>query len=205
MSAYAAPLPPALLADQLVQRRSLATDAAVVLGGVAVVAVLAQVTIPLWPVPVTGQTLGVMLVGAALGARRAAAALTTYLVAGLAGLPVFAGAVGGPAAVATPSFGFIIGFIFAAALIGWLAQRDWDRRPLLALAGFGAASIVPFLIGVPYMAMILGLLGMPNDLGTLLTLGVTPFLLGGAIKWVLAAMLTPLAWRAVRSVEQRRR
>jgi len=204
VSALAAPSPrPILLADHLIQRRGLVTDAVLVLAGVSVVALLAQVSIPLWPVPVTGQTLAVMVVGASLGARRAAAALTTYLIAGLAGLPIFAGAVGGPAAVATPSFGFIIGFIFAAAFIGWLAERHWDKRPLLALAGFLGASIIPFLIGVPYMGMILGLLGAPNDPATLIALGVTPFLLGGVIKWVLAAMLMPLAWRGVRAAERR--
>ena len=91
--------------------RAFALDAGLVAVGAAVVALLAQVEIPLWPVPITGQTLGVIVVGAALGAWRGAAALTTYMVAGLAGLPVFAGFTGTIAALGKPSFGFVMGFI----------------------------------------------------------------------------------------------
>lgn len=185
-----------VLADALIRSRSTAAQVGLVIAGAALVAVLAQVAVPLWPVPVTGQTLGVLVVGASLGARRAAAAMTTYLLAGVAGLPVFAGAMGGPASVAGPSFGFIIGFIPAAAFIGWLAQRHWDRRPLLALAGFAGASLIPFIIGVPYLGVVLSMLGMPHDVGTLVALGVVPFIVGGIIKWFLAAMIMPLAHRA---------
>ena len=156
----------------------------------------------MWPVPITGQTLGVMLVGAALGAWRGAAALLTYLVAGLAGLPVFAGLTGGIASVAKPSFGFIIGFVFAAALIGWLAQRNWDRRPLLSLVAFFGASLVPFVFGVPYMWVALEQLGTDMNLALAMQYGVTPFIIGGIVKWLLAAALLPLAWRLVRAVER---
>ena len=122
--------------------RALATDAALILTGAAVVAVLAQVSVPLWPVPITGQTLAVVVVGAALGARRGALALLAYLVIGLAGLPVFADFTGTVAAVAKPSFGFILGFIGAAFVAGWFAERAWDRKPWLAFVGFVAASAV---------------------------------------------------------------
>lgn len=190
----------AVLADMLIRARGLTAQIALVLGGAAMVALAAQVAVPLWPVPVTGQTLAVLVVGAALGARRAAAAMTTYMLAGLAGLPVFAGAMVGPAAVANPSFGFIIGFIPAAAFIGWLAQRHWDRRPGLALAGFAGASLIPFAIGVPYLGVVLSILGMPHDVGTLLAVGVVPFIVGGVIKWLLAAAILPLAHRAARAL-----
>lgn len=200
----AAAFPPALtLADRLVGSRSAVTDAGLVLGGVAVVGALAQVEVPLWPVPISGQTLGVMVVGASLGARRAAAAMTAYLLLGLAGLPIFAGGTGGPMSVAKPSFGFVIGFIFAAAFVGWLAERRWDRHRWLSLLGFLGASIIPFLVGVPYMGVILGRMGLPNDAATLLSLGVMPFILGGVVKWLIAASLMPLAWRAVRELDRR--
>ena len=192
-----------VLADVLAPSRGAVTTAALVVSGAGLVAVLAQVSVPLWPVPVTGQTLGVLLVGAALGARRAAAAMTTYMAAGLAGLPVFAGAGAGIASVAMPSFGFVLGFIPAATFIGWLAQRHWDRRPVLALAGFAVASLIPFLLGVPYMGMILAGLGMPHDVATLVSLGVTPFIIGGVVKAVLAAGLMPLAHRAARALRGR--
>ena len=123
--------------------------------GAALVAVLAQVEVPLWPVPITGQTLGVIVAGAALGSRRGALALTTYMLAGLAGLPVFAGGAGGVAYVLAPSFGFVLGFILSAAVAGWFAERAWDRKPWLAFIGFVVASVMPFLVGVPYMAFIL--------------------------------------------------
>ncbi|GAA3769647.1 biotin transporter BioY [Microbacterium kribbense] len=185
--------------------RAFAVDAGLVVIGAALVAVLAQVQIPMWPVPITGQTLGVIVVGAALGSRRGAAALTTYLLAGLAGLPVFAGFVGTIAAVAMPSFGFILGFIPAAFVAGWFAERAWDRRPVLAFLGFAAASVVPFLVGVPYLAMILnGFLGMHLGAAQILALGVTPFIVGGFVKAAIAAAAIPLAWRGVHALDARK-
>lgn len=194
-----------VLADALVRRRSLAIDAALVLTGALLVALLAQVEIPLPIVPITGQTLGVLVVGAALGSRRGAAALTTYMLAGLAGAPVFAGFTGSLAAVATPSFGFILGFIPAAFLAGWFAERAWDRRPYLAMVGFVSASVVPFLVGVPYMACILNVvMGAGMDLPAIVSVGVTPFIAGGLVKAAIAAVLIPVAWRAVRRVDEER-
>jgi biotin transport system substrate-specific component len=195
-----------VLADVLVRPstrgRAFAVDTALVLAGAAVVALLAQVEIPLWPVPITGQTLGVILVGASLGAWRGAAALTTYMVLGLAGLPVFAGLTGSLAALAKPSFGFVIGFIFSAFVAGWFAQRAWDRRPALAFVGFAAASVVPFLFGVPYLAYVLNVgLGLDLTVWQILEAGVFPFIVGGLIKAGLAALLIPGAWALVRKVD----
>ena len=185
--------------------RAFALDAALVVAGAAVVALLAQAEIPLWPVPITGQTLAVVLVGASLGVRRGGLALLTYLLAGLAGLPVFAGFSGSIAAIASPSFGFIIGFIPAAMVAGYAAQRAWDRRPLLAFAAFVGASVVPFLVGVPYMAFILnGVMGAGLTFEQVLAAGVTPFIVGGVIKAAVAAALIPLAWRGVAALENRR-
>jgi biotin transport system substrate-specific component len=165
--------------------------------------VLAQLEVPLWPVPVTGQTLGVVVVGAALGARRGAAALTTYLLAGLAGLPVFAGFTGSIAAVAKPSFGFIIGFIVAAFVAGWFAERAWDRRPVLAFAGFVLASAIPFVFGIPYMAFILNTVGGGTfGVSEILAFGLWPFVVGGLVKAAIAALLIPAAWAAVRAVDR---
>lgn len=187
-----------VLVDRLVPRSSALTNVALVVGGAAVVGLLAQVTIPMWPVPITGQTLGVMLVGGALGMRRGAAALATYLVAGLAGAPVFAGGAGGPAYVLAPSFGFVIGFIGAAAVAGWAAERAWDRNVVLAMAGFTLATAAPFIVGVPWMATVLGM----TDLSAILAAGVTPFILPGLIKAGIAAAVFPLAWTLVRSLDR---
>lgn len=204
-SAHAVPARRPVLVDAILPRAGAMTDVALVLAGAALVALLAQVTIPLPIVPITGQTLGVLVVGAALGAARGAAALTTYMLTGLAGLPVFAGFTGTIAAVATPSFGFILGFIPAAFLAGWFAERTWDRRPWLAMVGFVAASIVPFLVGVPYMAYILNVvMGAGYDLGGIIAVGVTPFIAGGLVKAAIAAIVIPAAWRSVRALDSLR-
>ena len=183
--------------------RAFALDAGLVIAGATIVALLAQVEIPLWPVPITGQTLGVIVVGAALGAWRGAAALTTYMLVGLAGLPVFAGFTGTVAAIGKPSFGFVIGFIFSAFVAGWFAERAWDRRPGLAFLGFAAASVVPFLFGIPYMAFILNVvMGLDYSFGELLAVGLLPFILGGLIKAALAAAIIPGAWALVRKADR---
>lgn len=191
------------LADRVVPR-SLVNNIALIATGVAVVSATALIEIPMWPVPVSGQTLGVMLVGATLGAWRGAVSLLSYMLLGLAGLPIFAGGTGGLIALAKPSFGFIIGFIAAAAFIGWLAERNWDKRPILSLFAFLGASIVPFLFGIPYMGMILGTMGLPTDIGSLLAFGFYPFIIGGIVKWLIAASVLPLAWRLVKSIDDKK-
>jgi biotin transport system substrate-specific component len=202
----AAPSRRRVLADVIARpstrARAFAVDAALVLAGVAVVALLAQVEIPLWPVPITGQTLGVIIVGASLGAWRGAAALTTYMVLGLAGLPIFAGLTGSLVAIAKPSFGFVIGFIFSAFVAGWFAERAWDRRPALAFVGFAAASVVPFLFGIPYLAVVLNVsLGLDLTFWQILEAGLFPFIIGGLVKAGFAALIIPGAWALVRKVD----
>lgn len=195
-----------LIARPSDRARALAVDAGLVLAGVAVVALLAKVSFFIGPIPITGQTLGVIVVGAALGARRGAIALTTYMLVGLAGAPVFAGLIAGPAYVLMPSFGFVIGFIPAAFVAGWFAERAWDRTPALAFVGFIAASIIPFLIGVPYMALILAtVLGQQITLVGVLSSGLMPFILPGLIKAAAAALIIPGAWLLVRGIDRAKR
>jgi len=207
MSLTAASRP--VLADLIVRptqrARAFAVDASLVLAGVALVALLAKVSFWIGPVPITGQTLGVVIVGAALGARRGAAALTTYMLIGLAGAPVFAGPAAGPAYVLSPSFGFILGFIPAAFVAGWFAERAWDRKPWLAFVGFVSASIVPFLIGLPYMALILATVtGLAVTPALIWEAGVAGFIVPGLIKAGFAALLIPGAWLVVRAVDRRK-
>ena len=207
MSAIAAaPSSRRVLADVIARPasrgRAFALDAGLVVAGAALVAVLAQVSIPLWPVPITGQTLGVIVVGAALGSRRGALSLITYMLVGLAGLPVFADFTGSIAAVAKPSFGFVIGFIFSAFVAGWFAEREWDRRPALAFLGFAIASLMPFLFGLPYLAFILNVvMGYDLTFVEILEAGLFPFIIGGIIKAGLAALIIPGAWALVRKVD----
>ena len=158
MSAIAAaPVPPRPRRRHrpaLARTRAFALDAALVVTGAAVVALLAQVSIPLWPVPITGQTLGVIVVGAALGAPRGRG-LTTYMLLGLAGLPVFAGFTGSIAAVAKPSFGFILGFIPSAFVAGWFARARLGPRPAARLRRLRRGERHPVPLRHPYMAFIL--------------------------------------------------
>ncbi|WP_405216872.1 biotin transporter BioY [Agrococcus sp. Ld7] len=202
MTAAAVPLPRTVLADALVGQRTLVKDVLLVTAGIAVVAALAQVEIPMWPVPITGQTLGVMLVAASLGFRRGVAALGGYLLLGVAGAPIFAGFTGSIAALGKPSFGYIIGFVATAAVVGWLAERRWDRRPVLAIALFGLASLIPFAFGIPYMAMMLAALGSPVDVAGAFALGFLPFIVGGLVKWAIAAAALPAAWAGVRALDR---
>jgi biotin transport system substrate-specific component len=189
--------------------RNLAVDSVLVIAGAALTAVAAQISIPLQPVPITGQTLAVLLVGVTLGATRGALSLVLYAVLGLAGLPVFApnddgSHLTGSAALNSASFGYVIGFIFAAALTGWLAQRQWDRKFLRALGAFFAGSVVPFVFGLVWLAAWLGNAGYPNDLNSVLVSGFYPFIIGGVIKAALGAGIISLAWFGARKADERK-
>ncbi|OII05664.1 BioY protein [Curtobacterium sp. MCBA15_007] len=188
--------PRAVLADRL-RTHGLATDAALVAGGALFTAAMAQLEVPMWPVPITGQTLAVVLVGATFGARRGMLSLLVYAVAGLAGAPFFADLQGGLQALALPSFGYVIGFIPAAGLVGWLARRNWDRNVGRAAVAMLLASAIPFVTGLPYLAVALGQLGAPNDVQSVLAAGLYPFIIGGVAKALIAAGILPLAWKAV--------
>ena len=191
------------LADRIFTR-TLALDIVLVVAGAALTAVAAQVAVPLWPVPITGQTLAVLLVGVALGATRGAISLALYSVLGIVGLPVFSEHSSGWGVIAGPTGGYIVGFIFAAALTGWLAQLQWDRKILRAFLAFLAGSVVPFAFGLPWLAAALGSLGFPNDLNSVLQAGLYPFILGGVIKAALGAGIITLAWYAVGVSDKRK-
>ena len=187
-----------VLADHL-GADSLVKDALMVLAGASLVGVLAQVSVPMWPVPITGQTLGVLLVGAILGARRGALSLLSYMLLGLAGMPWFSAASGGLAALAKPSFGYILGFIPAAWLIGKLSERAWDRHFWLSLAAFGGATLIPFIVGIPYMWAVLRIGGVSMSLTEALNAGFTPFIIGGIVKAATGAAVVGGLWKAMGS------
>lgn len=161
-------------------------------GGAIFVGLTAQVVIPLWftPVPLTLQTFSVLLVGATLGSTRGLASMALYVLAGLAGVPWFQGGGSG----VTPTIGYLVGFVAAAWLVGFLAERRGDRTPLRAAGLMVLGNVVIYAFGVA------GLLFMtPYDLPTALAKGVVPFLLGDAIKIAAAAALLPMTWKLVGS------
>jgi biotin transport system substrate-specific component len=182
---------------------------ALIVAGALLMALSANISIPVpgSPVPITGQTFSVLLVGGALGTRRGVLATLLYLVLGLF-LPVYAdhkqglaiiGAVTDGHVVLGATGGYLIGFVIAAGLVGRLAELGWDRRFGGALVAMAAGNLAIYLIGVPWLALALGW-----DLGTAVNKGMIPFLLGDLIKLALAAGLFPLTWWVVgRSTDER--
>lgn len=197
----AAPLSGPTLADRVIPR-TLVRDIALVAAGAGLTAAAAQVIIPAWPVPFTGQTFAVLLVGASLGMTRGALSMGLYALLGLVGLPVFAPQADGShltglAALAAPSFGYIVGFVAAAAIMGWFAQQKWDRKVLKTLVALVASTVVIYAFGMTWLGVVLAQLGVDDVLGTTIASGLVPFLIGDAIKAVLAAALLPAAWWAI--------
>ena len=176
------------LADRAIPR-GLVTDAALVAGGAVLTAGAAQLAVPLWPVPITGQTLAVLVVGGTLGATRGALSMVLYAVLGLVGLPVFSDGASGVSVIAGPTGGYIVGFIFAAALTGWLAERQWDRKILRGVLAFAAGTVVTFAFGLPWLSF-----ALQANLQETLAWGLYPFIVGGIVKAVLAAGILRGAW-----------
>ncbi|TPW70964.1 biotin transporter BioY [Schumannella sp. 10F1B-5-1] len=200
-----------VLADRLIGR-SLLGDIGLVAGGVLFTAVLAQVSIELPIVPITGQTLAVLLVGATLGAARGALSMIVYAAAGAAGLPVFSGLSSGVHVLLGTTGGFIVSYVVSAAFVGWLSEQAWDRRRVTAMLTFLGGTVVTFAIGVPWLYASLTRLGpevwraegYDSALAAAFGLGLLPFIPGGIIKAGLAAVLIPLCWRGADALEARR-
>ncbi len=153
-----------------------------ILLGTLVLAVSARIELPFWPVPMTMQTLAVLLIGYFYGTRLGIATLLAYLVEGTAGLPVFAGGAAGTAVFAGPTGGYLIGFAAAAALVGYGAERGWMRRLTGTVLVMSAAHALVFVFGVAWLALLIGA-------GKAITLGLTPFLAATAAKTALAVAL----------------
>lgn len=197
------------LAQTLVRRDARAgwvTDVMLVVLGSLVVAGLAQLSLrlPFTPLPITGQTLGVLLVGAALGATRGASALLLYLGEGAVGLPFFAEGRSGVAYLTTAdplhvSGGYLWGFVAAAFLVGFLAERGWDRSVPTAMSAMLLGNIVIYVFGIPWLAAALSVPvhAAGNQLNDALEFGLYPFVLGDLLKLLIAAGVLPTAWRFV--------
>jgi biotin transport system substrate-specific component len=189
------------LADRIFSR-GLVTDLILIAAGTALTSVLAQIAIPIWPIPITGQTFAVLFVGATLGVTRAVLSMLLYIAIGLLGLPVFAPQANGShitglAALLGPTGGYLVGFVLATALVGWLAQRDWDRRWLGTLVAFVGGTVVIYLIGLPWLYISLINLHVPDTLNYTLAHGLYVFLIGDTAKAIFAAVLLPVVWRLV--------
>ncbi|WP_427922478.1 biotin transporter BioY [Streptomyces sp. cg40] len=187
-TAVATARPGQVLADLLPASR--VRDIALVLGGAALTGLAAQLSVPVpgSPVPVTGQTFAALLVGTSLGAGRGFLSLALYALLGLAGVPWFAGGTHGSGA----SFGYIVGMLLASAAVGALARRGADRSVLRMAGTMILGEAIIYAVGVPYLAVSLDL-----STSAAIAAGLTPFLLGDALKAALAMGATPTAWKFV--------
>jgi biotin transport system substrate-specific component len=185
---------PAVLAELWVGHKT--REIALVILGAAWVAVLGQVSVPLGftPVPLSLGTFAALTAGAALGPVRAAASMALFMAAGLAGAPVFVGAKSG----LQPTFGYVIGYLAAAVLVGYLASRRADRKPHTMFLAMLAATAVLDGIGVTYLAITTGM-----GSGAAIKAGLLPFIVGDVIKAAAAAGLFPTFWAAVRRSRSR--
>jgi biotin transport system substrate-specific component len=164
-------------------------DAILILLGVLIVAVCAQVYIPIKPVPFTGQTFGVLIVGGALGFRRGALSLGLYLLLGAVGLPIFAQSASGIDVVRGASGGYLVGFVLAAAVVGRLAELGWDRGIVGSLGAMLIGSALIYVVGLPWLSVVGG-----YSVEDTLAYGLTPFIAWDAAKLALAAGIFPAAW-----------
>ena len=169
-------------------------DVSLVIAGALLIYLTARIHLPVpgSPVPITGQTFGVLLVGGALGFRRGLIGVGLYVLLGVVGLPFFAEGKGGLSVIWGATGGYLIGFAIAGALVGRLAELGWDRKIGGALGAMLLGNLVIYAIGLPW----LGVVTSSNPEETI-ALGLTPFLLGDALKLVLAAVLFPVAWWVV--------
>jgi biotin transport system substrate-specific component len=166
-------------------------DLFLIVAGSLLVALFAQIEIPLQPVPITGQTFAVLLVGALMGARRGGAALSLYLIEGISGLPFFSGGASGSAYLFGATGGYLIGFVAAAYAIGVMAERGLERNFRTSLIPFLVGTAIIYICGIAWLALVLG------SLQQAVIFGLLPFLVGDALKLIAAAIALPSAWKLI--------
>jgi biotin transport system substrate-specific component len=180
-------------------KKSLTADIALVLSGTTLTAIAAQMSIPNQPVPFTFQTLAVLMVGSTLGTVRAALSLTLYAVIGAFGLPVFTAQAHGVEYLFGATGGYIFGFILAAALVGFLAERGWSNNSIGMVGSYLIGSAIIYSIGATWLTY--GYLAGDWQKG--LALGVIPFLIWDAVKAFIAAAIVPEAWRIANKIRNK--
>ncbi|MBM4445758.1 MAG: biotin transporter BioY [Chloroflexi bacterium] len=179
--------------DVALPRTGFLWDVVLVVGFACLTAAFAQISFWIGPVPITGQTLAVLLAGALLGSRRGALSQLSYLAVGATGIPYWF-ALGGPLGIARligPTGGYLMGFVAAAFLVGWLAERGWDRRVWTAIPAMLGGSVVIYIFGLSWLAHFV-------SEGTLLQTGLYPFIVGDLIKVAVAALFLPSGWLLLR-------
>jgi biotin transport system substrate-specific component len=176
------------------KKRTFTSDFMLVVGGSLLIALCAKIKIPLLLVPVTMQTFAVLMIACLFGARRGTLTVLVYLAEGALGLPVFAHNTG-VLAFAGPTGGYLVGFIFAAFLTGFLAENGWDRNPATTILAMIFGNLVIYICGLLWLWFLLSV--GKTSLGSkgLLAVGLYPFVLGDVLKIILAACLLPAGWK----------
>jgi biotin transport system substrate-specific component len=174
-------------------------DVVLVLAGTALIAISAKIKVPFYPVPMTLQTLAIILIGSTYGFRLATLTLLAYLGEGLAGLPVFTNtppAPAGPLYFLGPTGGFLVGFLLLAMIVGYATDRGWDRSAIRLFAAAIVGQLVLFALGVAWLAWFASLSSGTVGLGVekAIAVGVTPFIWGGLLKTAFVALLVPATW-----------
>jgi len=165
----------------------------IVLGSLLVAALARiEIVLPFTPVPITGQTFGVLLIGAALGSKRGAASILLYITEGAFGLPFFAGGASGLGILTGATAGYLVGFVGAAYVLGWLAERGLERSVRTSVIPFIVGTVIIYVCGAAWLSILLG------SLTEAVTLGIVPFLIGDAVKLIAASLALPAAWKLVK-------
>ncbi len=185
---------PSNLSATVLPRTSAISKGLLVFGGALFLAALAQVVIPVpgSPVPVTGQTLGVLLLATAYGANLGAATFALYLLIGLAGAPVFANQGHGIERLIGPTGGYLVGMLIASWVLGSLAGRKWDQRFLSAITTMFIGNVIIFTFGLIWLHEYTG-----KDWAWTFSAGLTPFIFGEILKIVIAGTSLPALWKVV--------
>ena len=167
---------------------TMAHQVALVIGGSILLALSAHIKVPFYPVPVTMQTMLVLLIAMAYGARLGSATILAYLAQGAVGLPVFAGGAG-LAYMAGPTGGYLFGFVAAAYVVGTLAEKGWGKTAISTAFAMIIGNIVIYAFGVSYLSSIVG------SFDKAIQFGLAPFIYGDGLKIIIATALLPLAWK----------
>jgi len=196
VSTFALAASNAVMGPSRSRAHAIARRAILVISGTLLVAGAAQISIPLpfTPVPLTGQTFAVLLVGASLGAMDGLLSLALYVLVGAVGAPFFAGGASGWSILSGATGGYLIGFVLAAALVGKLAERGWDRSFSSSVAAFLTGSVVIYVAGILWLANALDASPISQEV---LIAGLYPFIIGDLIKLYAASALLPSAWKLV--------
>jgi biotin transport system substrate-specific component len=190
---------PSTLSTAVLSRSTWLTEAVLLAAGVGLIALSAQVSfhLPGTPVPISGQTFAVLLVGSAYGAARGLATTALYLLVGIVGLPVFASGSSGWSEVSGATGGYLVGMLLAAGLVGLFAQRQWDRRLSSSITSMLTGSVVIYICGLAWLYH-----ELPNaTFASTLSAGLYPFVVGDMLKLYLAGAALPGAWALVKKVK----